>query len=103
MVVQSLQIYFLLEKGEGETLWSQITMLKKKSKSKKLKSRYQSGIYSHVKRWVYLLFVCLFVIYIYLLSYYILDQSNKIDMERLIMPNSYPFNYITHLTGAWYT
>ena len=40
-----------------------------------LKSRCQSGIYSHEKRWVYFLFVCLFVIYIYLLSYYILEYK----------------------------
>ena len=67
-----------------------------------LKSRYQSGIYSHEKRWVYLLFVCLLFIFIYyLITYW--NQSNNIEVKRLIMPNSYPFNYITHLTGAWYT
>ena len=35
-----------------------------------LKSRCQSGIYSHEKRWVYLLFVCLLFIFIYYLITY---------------------------------
>ena len=69
-----------------------------------LKSRCQSGIYSHEKSWG-LPSVCLFVCYLYLFIILLHTgiQSNKIEVERLIMPNSYPFNYITHLTGAWYT
>ena len=63
---------FFTGEGRGGDFVESNNHVEKKSKSKKLKSRYQSGIYSHVKRWVYLLFVCLLFIFIYyLITYWI--------------------------------